>query len=434
MNPLSKALCRSLVVLLPLVLIAACGPSKQARQPAKSTQAPVSDQALIGRSADGKVRVALLVPLSGEAAELGQALSNAAQMALFDLADEDLVLLVKDTGGTEAGARRAASAALVEGAELVLGPLYSSSVTAIAPDLGRSGVAIISFSNNAAVAGRGVYLLGVSPEAQVERIVDYALRQELYRLAVFAPRTPFGEAVTRSATAAAQERGAEMVRVVSYDLNSPDLTEDVKLLADYRARQSALQQRRRELGQRGDSASQAALKQLEILDTLGDPGFDAVLVPVGGIELQTVAPLLAYYDAGPGDAQLLGTRLWDDPSLGTEPALVGGWFAAPPRSSWTLFSERYRQLYGAPPPRLASLGYDAAALAAVLWRDAQASGRAQIFNAEAITKPGGFAGVDGIFRFQSDGRSQRGLAVLELQRNRVDVREDAPTSFRPLVY
>ncbi|MEX1305906.1 MAG: penicillin-binding protein activator [Rhodovibrionaceae bacterium] len=378
--------------------------------------------------AEGKARVAFLVPLSGQHAEIGQQLLNAAQLALFDLADDDFAMIVEDTAGTPQGARAAAQRAFEQGAQLIVGPLFASSVSAITQEAKFQQINVLAFSNDPSVSAPGIWTLGLSPETQVERIVNYASRQGLRSFAVMAPRDAFGDVIVRSLQEAARVNGAQVVNVVTYTPGSNSYESQVQSLA-------------------GGS-------------------FDAVMIPAGGTDLLTMAPLFPFYDIDPAQVQYLGTAQWNDPSLGTEPALQGGWFAAPPPASWENFRQRYQQAYGGQPARVASLAYDSMAMAAILAQQ-NASGGSQPLNSptsgaatssgtasgttvvggsgvynqaprgggnnpfsfDAITKASGFAGVDGIFRFLPDGTVQRGLAVLELQRNRIDVLEIAPTDF-----
>jgi hypothetical protein len=122
--------------------------------------------------------------------------------------------------------------------------------------------------------------------------------------------------------------------------------------------------------------------------------------------------------------------LWDDPSIGGEPALYGGWFAASPPDARRDFEARYRKTYGHAPPRLASLAFDGAALAAVLAKN----GGGEPFSQDAILNPRGFSGVDGLFRFGSDGLVQRGLAVLEVGPQGTNVVSPAPSNFTDIGY
>ena len=380
-----------------------------------------------------EIRVALLLPLSGQHESVGQSLLNAAQMALFDLGDDRFMLLVKDTRGTPRGAAEAAEQALAEGASLIVGPLFAESVLGAAPVLQESGINLIAFSNDRSVAGPGRYVMGLLPSAQVVRVVDYAARQGYRRLAALAPRSPYGDTVIQALQDAVRRTGTELVRVVVYPEGETDISAQVRLLGDYDNRRRELERQRAVLKARDDEASKLALKRLENLDTLGEPGFDTLLLPEGRGQLRSIAPLLPFYDIDPETVKFLGTALWNDPTLGREPALRGGWFAAPPPETWNEFAGRYEALYGSWPPNVAGLSYDAVALAAVLARDAVPQDAPSAFGDLILTQPSGFAGVNGIFRFLPDGTVQRGLAVLELTDTGIREVEPAPGSFEQLV-
>ena len=158
--------------------------------------------------------------------------------------------------------------------------------------------------------------------------------------------------------------------------------------------------------------------------------FDALLLPQGGERLKATARQLRQAGLDASQVRLLGSGLWDDPATVGEPALVGGWFAASPPDARAQFEAKFRATYGHAPPRLASLSFDAAALAAVLAKN----GGADPFTTDAILNPRGFAGVDGLFRFTPDGLVQRGLAVIEVGPQGNTVVSPAPSSFADLTY
>src|SRR3546814_1140 len=143
--------------------------------------------------------------------------------------------------------------------------------------------------------------------------------------------------------------------------------------------------------------------------------------------LRALAPLLPCFDIDPRAVKFIGTGLWDDASLGSEPALLGGWYAGPAQDGFEAFRKRFEQAFNHRPPRLASLAYDATALVGIL---AQRGGAAA-FSDAVLTSPDGFAGYDGIFRFRADGTVERGLAILEVQRRGSRVIDPAPASFLP---
>ncbi len=378
-------------------------------------------------NAGEEIRVALLLPLSGPHAALGMSMLRAAQMAIFDIADTRLTLLPYDTAGQPGPARQAAQAALADGVQLILGPVFSAAVRAVGEEVSSSQINVLAFSTDRVVGGDGVYLLGFVPRDEVNRVVSYALSQNYQRIAALVPNSPYGLRVAGTLEALVPKLGGTVTRVMRYDPLSDDYASLVRQFADYDRRRAALRERKDELSAQlsvqDDDATRSALKALETRETLGDLPFDAVLLPEGGARLRELAPLLAFYDVDPKIVRFLGTAQWDDASLGSEPALVGGWYAAAPPEKRADFSKRFKMLFGQSPPNLSDIAYDAVALAAVLAR------RNGDYSTASLTAPHGFAGVDGIFRLRADGLVQRGLAVLEVRREKPKVKSPAPHSF-----
>ncbi|MFO1156791.1 MAG: hypothetical protein U1E43_08535 [Rhodospirillales bacterium] len=144
-----------------------------------------------------------------------------------------------------------------------------------------------------------------------------------------------------------------------------------------------------------------------------------------GAQLRALAAALATAGMPVPAVQLLGTGKWDEPNISSEPALIGAWFAAPSPASRDEFEIQFKRTFGQNPPRLATLAYDATALAAVLARGPQQ----QPFTAAALTDPSGFYGRDGLFRLTADGLAERRLAILRVDRDGVTVIDEPPRSF-----
>lgn len=447
------ALRRSVVVLAALLVLAGCQDMKprdyyifgsdQASQPAteapqsvrppaaEEAPAPVPPVAVEPAPAmpapESKPAIALLLPLSGANAALGKALLDAATLAAFDIGDEAFTLLPRDTAGTPEGAAAAADEALKAGARLIIGPLFGAEVPGVAGLAASAGVNVVTLSNDRTVARPGVYVLGLSPQGQIERVVAYARSRGLQRFAGLLPGNAFG-AAAEEALRRALDSEAQVAQIERYDPAAADVTPVVRRFASYESRRNALLAQRKELEGREDEISRQALRRLEGLDTYGEVGFDAVLLPDFGDRLLSLAPLLPYYDVDPARIRFLGSAFWEDPRITREPALIGAWFPAPPPDARADFVRRFRQIYGREAPRIATLAYDAVALAAVLARGEAGPD----FSAPAIANPNGFAGTDGIFRFRGDGTAERGLAVLEVRRDGFRTISPAPEDFRAI--
>lgn len=369
--------------------------------------------------------VGLLLPLSGPDAALGRALLDAAALAIFEVADESVVLVPRDTKGTAEGAREAAIAALEAGARLLLGPVFAADVAAVSPLARAAGVNVVAFSNDRTVAGDGTFVIGVPPMQTVSRILGYAAARGLTRFAALVPEGAFGQRVTEDMQIAAARAGGVVTRVEVYRHGQQEMASAVRRLASYESRREAMERQRAALEASADEVSRQALRRLEGAQTLGGLGFDAVLLPETGPALESLAPLLPYYDIDTRRIRVLGIGDWQDRAIIREPALTGAWVAGRSPETRAAFERRFQEAYGRPPHTLAPLAYDAAALAAVL---ATGEGGAD-FSAAALTARNGFAGTAGIFRLNGDGTVERGLAVMEVRPDGLRVIDADPQAF-----
>lgn len=351
-----------------------------------------------------KVKVALLAPLTGDHQAIGSALLNAAQLALFDVGSENFELIPRDTKGTPAGAQDAARAAVNDGANLILGPLFSESVTAIKP-IARSGnVPIIAFSTDWNVADQNTYIIGFLPFTQVARVTNYAVSRGHNRVALFAPEGAYSTMVKQTLGNVLSSNGLGIAKEDIYPVTTEALDERLAVFTENQSR----------------SANNYANNNLP---------FNALMLPVGGQAVKSLSTYLGQYYVDNSKVKLIGTGLWDDPSLVSEPMMHGAWFAAPEPRLRRNFERSYQNTYGGAPPRISSLAYDATALAAILAQSAGNTDSRQVYTKERLTSPRGFAGIDGIFRFRPDGLVERGLAVQEITRSGIRVIDPAPSAF-----
>ncbi len=335
---------------------------------------------------DGTVTIAMLLPLSagGSASGLAQSFQNAAELALEDANQDNIRILVLDTAGETDRARGAAEAAVANGAQLILGPVFAPAVAGAGQAARAASVPVIAFSTDASVTGRGVYLLSFLPRQDASRIVRYAGDQGIASFAGLVPDNGYGlvmEAAFREAVASA---GGRVSAVERYQPGA--IAAGVSALA-------------------------------------AGGAFEALFVPNGGDDPAVAAAALR----GLGNnARLLGSGQWDNAAVLGAPSLVGAWFPGPQKGGFGAFAGRYQSRFNQEPPRTASLVYDATLLANGLV-GARGPGA---FRPAALEVRDGFIGVDGIFRLTSDGLSQRGLAVYEITGDgTARVVSPAPTTF-----
>ncbi|NVK34218.1 MAG: penicillin-binding protein activator [Rhodobacteraceae bacterium] len=351
---------------------------------------PVASGEVLGT---GTVRVGLLLPLSGNNSSIAMVFKNAAELALANFPNADVQLLVKDTGGSAQGGRAAAQAAISEGAELILGPVFSSAVSGAASVARPSNVPIVAFSSDSSVAARGVYLLSFLPQSDAKRVVSYASSQSKRSFAALLPDDSYGAVAEAAFRQEVGNQRGQILAIQRYSFN-------------------------------GGSTADLLAKTDIISQVVGK--VDALFIPAGGGVAPLVMQTMTQKGINLGSVKILGSGLWDTADMKNNPIMTGSWFPGPERSGYGAFSSRYQTAFGTVPPRNATLAYDGVTLAAGLVRSAGQ----QRFSTNILTSKDGFIGIDGLFRFMPSGENERGLAVYQLTGNGTQVISPAPRDFR----
>lgn len=350
-------------------------------------------------------RLALLLPFSSRSTRLREeaaSMMKAAELSVFDRDDSDVLLFSLDTGGTAQGARTATQAAIKAGADVILGPILAGSVKAASREARVSKTPVLAFSTDQTVAGNGTYLLSFPPEAEVERIVEYAASSGTARFAFLGPDSEYGRRVKKTYEQSVKQTGGQITASESYkgrDISV--MQEPAKRLADKHVAAE------RNARQNGASTPMA---------------FEAIILPEGGTALRSLAPLLPFYDVDPADVQFLGTGLWKNEETVREPALAGGIFAGPDPEPQAKFESDYDRSFGEESQRLASLAYDAVSIGAFVADGNPKTRQSRMEDSQ------GFYGVDGFVQFDKDGKPNRSLAVFQIQNGRFVVIEPAERS------
>jgi len=375
------------IAALAILFLAACS----------SIDVPTIDEALPPVAGEvlgtGTVRVAMLLPLSatGNAAQLAKDMRNAADLALREFPNSNLQILIKDDRGTPDGARAATSAALAEGAQLVLGPVFAQAVVATASVAKPAAIPVIAFSTDSTTASKGVYLMSFLPQSDVDRIVTYAASQGRQSLAVLLPANAYGTVVEATLQRVIGNSGGRIQVMERYNLDRASMQEKATAVA-------------------------AVVKQGTV---------NAIFIPDGGDAAPFLAQILAANGVDPATIKYLGSGQWNDPRVLAESNLAGGWFPGPDTTGFQAFAARFKAAYGNDPLRNASLAYDAVSLAIGVTTRFGAEG----FTDKVLTNPSGFVGVDGAFRFTATGTSQRALAVFQIERGVPMIISPPPTTF-----
>ncbi|MGE0742988.1 MAG: penicillin-binding protein activator [Hyphomonadaceae bacterium] len=335
------------------------------------------------------VRVGLLLPFSLRPQDAA-ALYNAAELALFDHGNQNTLLIPRDAGSDEASANAAARALVQDGADIIIGPVLREGVAGAAAATRGQNIPVIGFSSDRTVGGEGVYLLSFQLEDEISRLVSFARSRNIRSIALLAPSNEYGRRVESALRAEAQMQGIVVVHAQLYNRTDADAS----------------------------AAGTAMATRLQ------DQPAEAILIAESSGPLRSIGAALVRGGVDQRQVRFMGTSVWAGEAQ-REPTLAGGWYVAPDPAVRTDFESRYQTVFGQQPTRLASLGYDAVALASLLSRERGPDG----FGRGALENREGFAGSDGLFRFRTNGAIERGLAIMEVGQNTAQVLDAAPRRF-----
>ncbi|MCX5615837.1 penicillin-binding protein activator [Bombella sp. TMW 2.2559] len=364
-------------------------------------------------------RVGLIVPLSGPHAAIGQRMRDAARLALPETQAPPMDIF--DSAQPD-GPAHAAQQALDAGDRIVLGPLTTGDTQAISSVLQPAGVPELAFTSDGTQARPGVWVMGLTPEQQVRRLVDAARLDGRKRFAAFLPDTALGHSMGEGLTLACQEAGLEVPQVVFHSSDIDDITQKMAQLsrrpvspsvppsqaagdgpsaADPMAENDDAGGTATQTDAQGQSSGNGASG-----DAASPPPFDALLLGDTGLELARVIAALKNDQVLVPQVRILGPMLWRsfDGKLGD---LRGAWYVAFDEKQRSGYVQSYQNVYHQRPSPVADFAYDAAALAGALIRQNK-------LDVATLTQPKGYVGVNGLFHLRSDGRLIRALAIYQI--------------------
>ena len=362
--------------------------------------AKIDDQVILPESAASTVvsknettlRAAVLLPLSGPAQKIGVDIRRGAELAIFTLDNPNIDLTFHDTSQDVAGA---VTAAIEQKADLIIGPLFSKNARKARPLAAMANMPILTFSNDSTVAGQGVWLIGQTPEKDIETVLTKALSEikpidedarALPNLVIIAQDNDYGTRITQSAISLLRNQGGATadLLVINDDvlMDEKSLRQSIKNLTGWLP------------------PSSTGERKL--------PKYDMVLLAGHDAFSLRVAPVLSWYDLDPEQVLFIGPSSWNNAAILQEPSLKNGWFADVPQDNQNRFQQIWKDHFNEPASKPAILAFDAIALASTLDHD---DSQMMIAN---LTQDQGFSGFSGMFRFHQDGTNTRLLEIRQI--------------------
>ena len=329
---------------------------------------PKSDEKIVTELIFDKViKIGLLLPLSGEQKELGKAIYNALEMALFETQSKNIKLILRDSGDTDEKAIFAAKELEKEGVSILVGPIFSSQASAIRKEINKE-IPIFSFTNDENIKQKGLWVLGFSPQQQIKAIFKEIKNNAIKDVAIIIPNSVYGERALQESRKQSTQNNIKIHNIYFYDILSNDFSD---------------------LG--------------SLLDKEKNIKYNGLLIIASGKQLKEISARAQYRGINPKEIKYFGISGWNNPEVLDEPALLGGHFIAPQQYSFEAFVSRYFKIYNSVPIEISGLGYDILALCSAALKQAKSMSDFNKF----LTNPSGFNGIFGFFRIDNNGTISR---------------------------
>lgn len=336
---------------------------------------------------DKVIKIGLLLPFSGEQKELGKAIYNALEMALFETQSKNIKLIFRDSGDTEEKAIFAAKELEKEGASILIGPIFSSQASAIRKVINKE-IPIFSFTNDENIKQKGLWVLGFSPQQQIKAIFKEIKNNAIKDVALIIPNSIYGERALQESRKQGTQNNIIIHNIYFYDILSNDFSD---------------------LG--------------SLLDKEKNIKYNGLLIIASGKQLKEISARAQYRGINPKEIKYFGISGWNNPEVLDEPALLGGHFIAPQQYSYEAFVSRYFKIYNTVPIEISGLGYDILALCSAALKQAKSMSEFKKF----LTNPSGFNGIFGFFRIDNNGTiSRKFVSYKVMERNFLRQRDIMP--------
>ena len=353
-----------------------------------------------------KLKIGVLLPLTGKHSYIGQSLLDTMQIVIYENKKIDSELIIKDTKANPSLAKKATKELVEQNVDVILGPFFSSSLNKSLKIAKYKNVPLISFSSDRNEKEKGVYLMGFEPEQQISDITEYTIRKNYKRFAALLPNSKYGKRVLNTYRKVLNKNKFLLNKVELYDLDTNDFEKNIQKLVGLDKNPQL---------EKDEETGENPIEDF-------DPGFDVLLLIETGNKLRETVALLTYYGVDFKKVKLIGTGEWHVDNIGSEPGLIGAWFVAPNPKLWQNFKKKFYKFYNYEPIRLSSLAHDS--LTSV-FSIINKNDKFYELNYMDFQNSYGFTGIDGDFKFLSDGTVERKLSILEIKQNSFKVEKIA---------
>ena len=298
-----------------------------------------------------KIKIGLIVPLTGEYSEIGNSIIKSTRMAINKIDDNRIEIIPKDTRSNPIDALRVSKNLHEEGIRIIIGPVFNES-TKYLDEL--NDITFLSFTNKIIDNPSNVISAGVNAISQINTIKKFSNDKNLKRSIFLIPKTDYKKEIE----VAIVKSNIKLKDVFFYDKEPTLLTKQIEELTRYSQRKRRLKDEIKKLENSSIKNKEKKIEKLKKKDTLGGINFDSVIIADFDESLKSVATSLLYTDVSSKRISYITLNQWFDKTLLKETSLQPIYFPSINKENYNAFTNNFLNIYNSKPNQLSFLSYD----------------------------------------------------------------------------
>ena len=338
-----------------------------------------------------KIKIGLVIPLSGENKELGESVLKSVRLAVNDINDDRIVIIPKDNNDDPDKTLQVSKELYDQGIKIIIGPIFKKNTTKL--DQLNNDLIFLSFTNKTDNSKKNIISAGVNSISQFNAIKKFQTLNNIERSFLLSPNSDILDEIKTGI----KKSKIKLKDKFFYDPDPTLITKQIEDVTRYRIRKQNLADEIKRVEKSDDSNKEKKLAQLEKLDTIGGINFDSVIIADFEEDLKSVATSLIYTDIPPTRVSYITLNQWFDKSLLNEIMIQPIYFPSVNYENYKNYLNKYNDNFNGNSNQIAFLSYDLTGLIYyVLFKNNF------VVNNEIFYKKNSFKGKIGIFEIDKN--------------------------------
>ena len=340
--------------------------------------------------AEEKIRIGLLVPLSGQNKEIGKSIVKSTRLAINKINNSSIEILPRDTASNPDTTFENAKELSESGVKIIIGPIFNKNLIYLDQ---LKDTLFLSLTNKTIDNPKNIISVGINAKSQLNTIKKFQKLNDLKKTIFLIPKEKYKEEIE----IAINQSKINNTKVYYYDSDPTKLTKQIEKITRYSIRKQNVKDEIKRLEKSDETNKEKKIENLKKRDTIGKIGFDSVIISDFGKNLKSITTSLLYTDVLPTKVYFITLNQWFDESLLKEISSQPIYFPSINKENYDIFIKNYYEKFEEYPNQLSFLSYDVVGLIYYLINENNFS-----FDKKMFLKKNKFKGKVGIFEIKEN--------------------------------